>query len=132
MHFLKINFFFYLSYWLRLLLIVCGDIESNPGPGSDRRVRVLYSNIRGLYANLDDLAVAGSDCDVLVCAELKSLIVAISQSSVSWLRFPLTEAEELHTWCLGYGSLCLGRIPLLPAEQVRLFLLRVLCVLYLQ
>ena len=39
--FLKINSFFYLSYWLRLLLIVCGDIESNPGPGSDRRFRVL-------------------------------------------------------------------------------------------
>ena len=50
---------FYLSYWLRLLLIVCGDIESNPGQGSDRRVRVLYSNIRGLHANLDELAVAG-------------------------------------------------------------------------
>ena len=24
-----------------MLLIVCGDIESSPGPGSDRRVRVL-------------------------------------------------------------------------------------------
>ena len=53
------NFFFYLSYWLLLLLIVCGDIESNPGPGSDRRVRLLYSKIRGLHANLDELAVAG-------------------------------------------------------------------------
>ena len=40
MDFLKINLF-YLSYWLRLLSIVCGNIESNPGPGSDRRVRVL-------------------------------------------------------------------------------------------
>ena len=29
MNFLKINLF-YLSYWLRLLLIVCGNIESNP------------------------------------------------------------------------------------------------------
>ena len=46
------------------MLIVCGDIESNPGPGSDKRVRVLYSNIRGLRANLDELAVAGSDYDV--------------------------------------------------------------------
>ena len=53
MSFLKINFFFYLSYWLCLLLLVCGDIKSNPGPGPDRRVRVLYSNIRGLHANLD-------------------------------------------------------------------------------
>ena len=38
---LKINLFFRLSYYLRLLLIVCGDIESNPGTGSDKRVRVL-------------------------------------------------------------------------------------------
>ena len=64
MDFLKIKFFFYLSYWLRLLLIVCDDIKSNPGPGSDRSVRVLYSNILGLHANLDELAVAISDYDV--------------------------------------------------------------------
>ena len=69
--FLKINFFFYCSYWLHLLLIFCGDIESNPGPGSDRRVRVLYSNIHGLHSNLDKLAVAESDYDVFVCAESK-------------------------------------------------------------
>ena len=71
MDFLKINFFFYLCYWSRLQLIVCGDIVSNPGPGSDRRVRVLYYNIRRLHANLDELAVAGSDYDVLVCAKSK-------------------------------------------------------------
>ena len=33
---IKIYFFFYFS--LHLLLIVCGDVESNPGPGSDKRV----------------------------------------------------------------------------------------------
>ena len=60
---IKVYFLFYLSYRLRLLLIVCGDVESNPGPGSDKGVRVLYSNIRGLHANLDELAVAGSDYD---------------------------------------------------------------------
>ena len=47
-----------------MLLIVCGDVESNPGPGSDKRVQVLYSNIRVLHANFDELAVAGSDYDV--------------------------------------------------------------------
>ena len=67
MDFLKINFFFYHSYWLCLLLIICDDVESNPGPGSDRRDRVLYCKIRGLHANLGELAVAGSDLDVLVC-----------------------------------------------------------------
>ena len=35
-------FFFYLSYWLLLLLIVCADVESNPGPGSDKGVRVPF------------------------------------------------------------------------------------------
>ena len=35
---------------MRLMLIVCGDIESNPGLGSDRTVPVLYSNILGLHA----------------------------------------------------------------------------------
>ena len=60
-----------LSYWLRLQLIVCGGIESNSGPGSDRRVLVLYSNIRGLHANLDELTVAQANYVVLVCAESK-------------------------------------------------------------
>ena len=59
MDFIKI-YLFYLSHWWRLLLIVCGDIESNTGPGTDRRVCVLYSNIRGLHDNLNELAVVGS------------------------------------------------------------------------
>ena len=70
---IKIYSFFYLSYWLRLLLVVYGDVESIPGPRSDKRVRVFYSNICGLHANLDELAVAGSD-DVLVCAECESKV----------------------------------------------------------
>ena len=107
MDFLRINFFFYLSYWL-CLLIVCGDIVSNPGPGSDRRVRVLYSNIHGLHANLDELAVARSDYDVLVCAQSKiSDRRLLSELRIpSWLWLPRTEAEELHTRSPGYGSLC--------------------------
>ena len=71
MDFLKINLSSYFSYWLRLLLIVCGDIESNPGPGFDWGVRVLNYNIRGLLSKLDELAVAGSGYDVLVYAESK-------------------------------------------------------------
>ena len=50
---------------------MCGDVESKQGPGSDKRVLVLYSNIRGLHANLDELAVAESDYDVLVCSKSK-------------------------------------------------------------
>ena len=77
---IKIYFFFYLSHWLRLLLIIFGDIESNRDPGSDK---VLYSNIRGLHSNLDELAVAGSD-DVLVCAEFK----VSDRCHLSELRIP--------------------------------------------
>ena len=51
-----LSIFFQLSYWLCLLLIVCGDIQSSSG--SDRRVWVLYSDIRGLHANLDEFAEA--------------------------------------------------------------------------
>ena len=68
---IKMYFFFYHSYCLRLLLFVCIDVESNSGPRFDNRVRVLYSNIRGLEANLDELAVAGSGYDALVCTESK-------------------------------------------------------------
>ena len=82
--FLKIIFFFYLFYFLRLLSIVCGDIESNQGTGSDRRVLVLYSNIRGLYANLDELDAAESDYDILVCAESK----VSDRRHLSELRIP--------------------------------------------
>ena len=74
----KIYLSFCLSYLSCLLLIVCGDVESNPGPGSHKRVRILYSNIHSLLANLDELAEAGSDYDVLVCAVSK-----VSQNSLS-------------------------------------------------
>ena len=65
--------FFCLSYWLPLLLVVSGVVESNPGPGSDKKFRfkTLKTSIRGLHANFDELAVAGSDYDVLVFAESK-------------------------------------------------------------
>ena len=81
---IKINLIFYLSNLLRLTLFVSGDIKSNPGPGSDRSVRVLYSNIRGLHANLDELPVAGSEYDVLVCAESK----VSDRRHLSELRIP--------------------------------------------
>ena len=65
MNFLKINFLFYLSYRLRLLSIVCGDIESNPGLGSDRRV---WASILIFVVFMPILI---NWCDVLVCADSK-------------------------------------------------------------
>ena len=52
-------------------MLVCDDVESNHGPGAGRGARVLYTNIRGLHANLTELSVVGSKFDVMVCAETK-------------------------------------------------------------
>ena len=95
---------FYLSYLLRLLLIVCGDVKSNPGPGSDKRVRVLYPNIRGIHANLDELALAGSKY-VFVCAESK----VSDRRHLSELRIPGfgCPQQRLRNSSPGaHGSLC--------------------------
>ena len=106
MDFLKINFFFYLYNWLRLLLIVCGDRESNPGPDSEKRVHVRAYNIRGFHTNLDELALAGLGYDVFVCAEAKSLIAAISQSYVSLDLVAPNRGRGTPHLVPGYGSLC--------------------------
>ena len=58
---------------------------SNPGPGSDRRVQVLYSNILGRRANSNELAVTGSDYDVLVYAKCK----VSDRRHLSELRIPV-------------------------------------------
>ena len=62
----KKKIFLCLSSWLWLLLLVCGDVESNPGPGAGRGARVLYANIWGLHANLTELGIVGSKFDVMV------------------------------------------------------------------
>ena len=85
-------------------MFVCNDVESNPVPCFDKRVWVLYSNIHGLHANLDELA--GSDYDVLVCAKSKVLLPPSLKVPYPWLWLPPREAVELHSLCLGYGSFC--------------------------
>ena len=60
--------YFFLFVFCYLFVAISSQIQVH---GSDRRVRFLYSNIRGLHVNLDELTVAGSDYDVLVCAESK-------------------------------------------------------------
>ena len=59
--------------------------ESNPGPGYDRNVRDIYSNICRLHDNLNELAVPRSDYDVMVCAESK----VSDRRHLSELRIPL-------------------------------------------
>ena len=52
-----------------MLLLVCGDIESNPGPLRTGQCRILYSNIRGLYGNLNDLHLISPNYDIILCSE---------------------------------------------------------------
>ena len=62
---------FYFCLFLDLLLLLSGDVEINPGPSTCRRrqCRMLYSNIRGLHANLNDLIVTSKQFDILFCSE---------------------------------------------------------------
>ena len=48
------------SFVLLYTLTLSGDVEKNPGPIPIRRrkCRILYTNIRGLHANLNDLIAA--------------------------------------------------------------------------
>ena len=61
----------YVGSYFCLILILSGDIETNPGPRPSRRrqCRILYANVRGLHANLKDLSVASKQFDILFCSE---------------------------------------------------------------
>ena len=68
-----------------MLLIVCGDIELNPGSGSDRKEQVLYSNIRGLMPIWTSWPWLDRIMMFWFVLSLKSLIAAIYQLE---LRIP--------------------------------------------
>ena len=60
---------FYVFYFiLKLLLLRAGDVHPNPGPRS-HFLKALYMNIRGLKANLQDVAIASSQYDLVFCSE---------------------------------------------------------------
>ena len=56
---------------LLLIILLSGDVEENPGPthGRRRQCQMLYSNIRGLHRNLNELIVASKQFDILFCSE---------------------------------------------------------------
>ncbi len=58
------EFIFYLIFRITL----SGDIHPNPGP-RNHCCKALYINIRGLKANLQDVAVASSKYDIIFCSE---------------------------------------------------------------
>ena len=59
------------SFVLLYILTLSGDVEINPGPSPTRRrqCRILYANIRGLHANLNDLIAASRQHDISFCSE---------------------------------------------------------------
>ena len=62
----------YCVYFLPVLaILLAGDVEVNPGPTFCRRrqCHMLYSNIRGLHANLNDLMVSSRQFDILFCSD---------------------------------------------------------------
>ena len=52
-----------------IILMLSGDVETNPGPTRPKFCNLLCSNIRGLYGNLRDLTVASSKYDIICCSE---------------------------------------------------------------
>lgn len=55
---------------LFFILLLCGDIETNPGPKSNPNVcRVLYANVRGLAKNLRDVSLVAQAHDIIICSE---------------------------------------------------------------
>ena len=54
----------------------------------------------------------------------------LSELRISGLGCPPTEAAELYFWYPGYGSLCWGTIPLLPADQVGVYLPWTLAIMF--
>ena len=63
---------FYLILLL-IILLLCGDIESNPGPSraTTRSARILYANVNGLSKKMEELRAASTRHDILFCSETR-------------------------------------------------------------
>ena len=61
---------YYFLFYVYLLLL-SGDVEFNPGPShfGRNKCRILYSNIRGLHANLNELSFISKNYDIILCSE---------------------------------------------------------------
>ena len=54
-----------------LLLILCGDVETNPGPQPDvnRRISIMQLNIRSIRNKIDSISEHFSDFDIICFTE---------------------------------------------------------------
>ena len=95
--------FIYLIFFYACLSLRFPDMETNPGLRQlvPTICRLLCSNVLGLAGNLDDLTVASSQYDILLCSET----LVSDMRHVSELLVP------------GFGRyvlLCRGRLPRAP------------------
>ena len=79
-----------------LLLILSGDVETNPGPRLTCRpqCRVMYANIRGLCKNIRDLIGVSKHYDILLCSET----LISSRRHPSEILIPGFKKPTLLTW----------------------------------
>ena len=84
---------FHILVFFLFLLILSGDVELNPGPPHNNRVkqcRLLYCNIRGLHKNIQDLITNSRHYDILCCSEtLVSNIRHVSELIIPGFRNPI-------------------------------------------
>jgi hypothetical protein len=78
------TFFYLFNLLLCFLVFLSGDVELNPGLVRGRACEVLFCNIRGLHANLDDLRMVSRGLDVRCLAE--TLVTARRHASEHLLQ----------------------------------------------
>jgi len=61
--------FMFLLFLCGIVVLLSGDVELNPGPCRPKYCNLLFSNIRGLHGNLNELAVISAKFDIICCAE---------------------------------------------------------------
>ena len=98
--------YLFLFFWC-CLVVRYPDVEVNPGPGRTVRnkLRILCSNIRGLYGNLGDLSVAASAYDIVLCSE--SLVTSrrhISELAIPHFNNPILELRRPRGGVLGLAA----------------------------
>ena len=93
--------------FLMLIILLSGDVNENPGPASvgQRQCQLLYSNIRGLHGNLNDLIATSKQYDILFCSEtLVSNFRSSKELLIPGFEQPLQLRRRRDNWLsLGLG-----------------------------
>ena len=85
---------------ISLLLLMCGDIETNPGPTFSHRISVIHSNIRSIRHKMNFIKDNLFDFDIL-CFTETYLDASIEDSSLALLDdycLPYRKDRTNHGW----------------------------------